>query len=115
MLHRYLYGAVFTLLVLLGSQVWMLSNDVESLQKDLNTANLSLTLKADALRLQSASIESSRVLYDEALEQIDMWKNLPKEVRFKNIYVKIPAEVNTTRSNCDDIKVLVNSYNGLSI
>jgi hypothetical protein len=93
----------------------LLSMQLDSAKVELITTRTSLTLVNSALEDQTYKIDANKIELEKALADRDKWKNKPKEVKFKYIYESIPAEVNLTRSNCEDVSNLLNSYNGLSI
>lgn len=92
-----------------------LEKDVLRLKNDLILAMSDSASCQKAIDLQNLAIQGLSADYDKAKNELDEWKRKPPQVKYKTIYKRIPVEVNATRSDCKDIKGILNAVKEMEI
>lgn len=112
---QYVSGALLGVLIMLGTYTYFVKGALNDALDDNTRVRLELALKTTAFDAQSAIIESQRVDLNKSMDKLDKWKALPPEIRYETIYKRIPGWVEIKRSNCDDVKAILNSFNDTTI
>lgn len=92
-----------------------LESDIEELKIKLRYSELRSEVCIGTLDRQNIAIDQLEIDLNKATEELDAWRKSPAKVKYEKIYVRVPAEINATRSNCEDVGILLDVVKDMEI